>query len=456
MSDDPKKALKKFEEIAAACNRCGFCTSFCPTYLATGNELHSPRGRNQAFRAVVEGKATIAEVEESIDSCLLCGECTSVCFSEVPTAHLMTLARAYRNTLRPVAPAIDFLLRQLLPYPKRLTWALRGAFLGKRLGIAWLLRKTGVLKRFAPALHAGENLLATAPTKFLLDESVTRPFQERIRAQHGHKAALAQQRARKKNEPVSAAGLSTGAKIAFFPVCGSQYIRPSIGLATFDLLRRLKVDFILPDGFCCGLPAESLGVAERTLAFARQNIEALERGHFESIVIDDSSCAAHMKEYPRLLQQDAMWLKRAHDLSQKVRELSVFLLQRGLKDHLRLARWEGPVVAYHDPCKAQYAQRLVNPPRELLSSIPNLKMVTVPDADQCCGGGGTYSLTHPELSQEVLSAKVRSLVSTGAKVVVTSSASCLLQVAFGLRSVRSDIEVLHLSEFLLRALTQRR
>ena len=37
----------------AACNRCGFCTSYCPTYNASGNEAHSPRGRNQLVRAAM-------------------------------------------------------------------------------------------------------------------------------------------------------------------------------------------------------------------------------------------------------------------------------------------------------------------------------------------------------------------------------------------------------------------
>src|SRR5690242_15648202 len=101
MQNADKSEIKKFEETVAACNRCGFCTSYCPTYNATGNETFSPRGRNQMFRALIEGKIKdVGEAASSIDTCLLCGECTSVCFSEVPTAQLMVQARHYLNQTR--------------------------------------------------------------------------------------------------------------------------------------------------------------------------------------------------------------------------------------------------------------------------------------------------------------------------------------------------------------------
>src|SRR4051812_6890381 len=101
--DKAFEALKKYEDVAASCNRCGFCTSYCPTYLATGSETQSPRGRNQTFRALLEGKLkNPSEAVDSIDTCLLCGECTSVCFSEVPTAQLMLQARDYINKMNGV------------------------------------------------------------------------------------------------------------------------------------------------------------------------------------------------------------------------------------------------------------------------------------------------------------------------------------------------------------------
>jgi Fe-S oxidoreductase len=83
-------------------------------------------------------------------------------------------------------------------------------------------------------------------------------------------------------------------------------------------------------------------------------------------------------------------------------------------------------------------------------------MVTVADADQCCGGGGTYSFVHPEVSRDVLAAKIKNIVASGCKIVVTSSASCLIQLRAGLAQTKTNIEAMHLSTFLLRALEKRK
>jgi glycolate oxidase iron-sulfur subunit len=240
--------------------------------------------------------------------------------------------------------------------------------------------------------------------------------------------------------------------VAFFTACGSQYVRPETGLATARLMERLNVNFVVPQQVCCGLPAASYGVLESVKELARINIDRLEKGRYEAILVDDSSCGAHLKDYPMYFENDARMAKRAHELSQKVRDVATFLLQKGLKDHLAKSRWKGGPVAYHDPCKAQYAQKLTQAPRELLAAIPNLKLVAVPEADQCCGGAGTFAVVHPDLSRDIAEAKVRNVMASGASVLVTSSVSCLLQVAAGLRRAGSKIEVVHLTDFLARAL----
>lgn len=453
MDEQELAALMKYGEAAVACNRCGFCTSYCPTYNATGNEAHSPRGRNQLVRALVEGKITnTADLAESIDTCLLCGECTSVCFSEVPTAQLMMHARSYLKQTSGMPVFVELLFKHLLPYPNRLAWALKISFLGKKLGFSSLLRKTGLLDRVAPVLAAADQLMMDVPLKFLLDYKFARQFQERVLLETAQAKARKDQRSSQEEQ----APVYQRPKIAYMPVCGSQYLRPSIGLATLALFEKLKIDFSISETSCCGLPAASIGAAQPARELARGNIVRWEHGNYESIVIDDSSCAAHIYDLPKIFQDDPVWLKRAHDLSQKVRDLSTMFIQKGLKDHLKLARWTGGTVAYHDPCKAQYGLRLTRQPRELLSAIPNLKLVPVTDADQCCGGAGTYSFTHPEMSQAVLAAKVDHIEASGCSLVVTSSASCLTQLAFGLRRKNHNIQVLHLTEFLIRVLEERK
>ncbi len=441
--------LKKFEEMIAACNRCGFCTSYCPTYISTGSEAQSPRGRNQAFRALLEGKIKDpADIKDIVDTCLLCGECTSVCFSEVPTAQLMVHARHIINESVGVPKFLSFVLKKVLPSPRRLRFVLKVLFWGKRLGFAWVLVKTGLLKKISVQADAAAALVTAAPTKFLLDYSETKPYQEKVVSEKERDTFVARQKS-KTLAPFNPKGR---AKIAYMPVCGSQYIRPEIGLATLKLFQALNLDFTIPDLLCCGLPAASYGVNDQVKLMAKENIARLERSHFEAIISDDSSCTAHIKDYPKFFQDDPAWASRAATLASSVRELSSFFIQWGLLDKLKNASWSGGPVAYHDPCKAQYGQKVTQPPRTLLAAIRGIKIVDIMDADQCCGGGGTYSFVQPELSRDVLARKVTNVSKAGCKILVTSSSSCLIQLASGLHNKTPKIEILHLSEFLARAL----
>jgi len=448
--ETPLQELAKLSDAAAACNRCGFCTSFCPTYKATGNEIHSPRGRVQMARGIMEGKiADPLSAAESIDTCLLCGECTSVCFSEVPTATIMIAARNHLNRLGGVPPFLRFMLSRVLPYPGRMRMVLRVAFLGKRLGFAWLFRKTGLLGRI-PALAAADEQMPAAPLRFMTEREPAKSRTESAIL----KARMKASKPGKDGKP--SAPLGPLPTVAFFPACGEQYARPSTGLSTLRLLERLKIGVMIPDALCCGLPAASYGVLESVRAYARANIERLEKGKFEAIVIDDASCGAHMRDYPSYFDSDLVWEKRATDTVGKIRDINDFLLERGLKDVLSRAPWNGGPVAFHDPCKSQYGTKSTRPPRELLDAVPGLKLVPVADADQCCGGAGTFAVVHSEMSRQIVAAKAAHVRASGCKILVTSAASCLIQLAAGMRRTGSDAQVMHITEFLDRVLTSGR
>lgn len=437
--------LKNLENTLAACNRCGFCTSYCPTYQATGSESHSPRGRNQAFRALLDGTLTNpAEAKDIIDTCLLCGECTSVCFSEVPTAKLMVQARNMLNEKTGIPWGLKFIIQKILPRPTLLYWISKLALLGKKLKISFFLRKIGILQRVAPALANADSLLDSVSLEFGSDNKIVKKYLESTYANTVHDHFLAVQKAKKlreKSKPIAPA-LEWKAKLkperpklALIPVCGSQYLQSSIMVSTVKLLEKLKKDFIIPDAACCGLPAASYGMVEEVNKTSKKHEEKFKTGQYETLIADDSSCVAHYKES-----------------GIGVQELSQFFLNAGLTDLLKNKHWKGGLVAYHDPCKAQYGQNIVQPPRTLLNAIPGLGLIPISDADQCCGGGGTYSFVHPDISQEVLDSKIKNIIATKCEIVVTSSASCLTQLKFGLKKRHSRIEALHISEFLVRVL----
>jgi len=176
-------------------------------------------------------------------------------------------------------------------------------------------------------------------------------------------------------------------KAAYVSVCGSQYFRPSIGQATLKILKSLDLDFMITENICCGLPAASYGVMDSVKDMAKQNIKKFESGGFDLIIGDDSSCLAHFKEYPKILEADPEWRKRAQAFSLKVRDLSSYLVQVKFSGKCAGQKWNRGPVAYHDPCKAQYSQKQTEAPRALLRAVQGLEVIPVPDADQCCGGG---------------------------------------------------------------------
>src|SRR5437762_4790694 len=81
-------------DAASQCSRCGYCEQACPTYVATGRESQSARGRNQLVRLMLEGKLKDpAAAEEALSTCLLCGACASACYAHVPTADIVLEGR---------------------------------------------------------------------------------------------------------------------------------------------------------------------------------------------------------------------------------------------------------------------------------------------------------------------------------------------------------------------------
>jgi glycolate oxidase iron-sulfur subunit len=396
------------------CNRCGFCTSFCPTYLATGDEGLSPRGRNQTWRAVLEGRLDPLVAKRSFDTCLLCGICTSVCFAQVPTARLMSHAREkVRETQRAAGP-MRFFLRHILPRPALFEAILKILFVGKKIGISRLLNRWGVLRKISPRLEAMEDVVERAPQKFLRD---LLPSAEK------------------------------DVEVVHFLSCGPNCLTPEVGLATAHILKVQGVRAGAAKTVCCGLPGQSFGDLEAARILARKNIVVLEEYPHATILIDDSSCAATVKEWPHFFVDDPLWRTRAEAVSRRAKDVLEWLTLHPLS--LSAPDLE-PTVTYHDACKARYAQGLVNEPRRLLAGVQGIDYRELSEADQCCGGGGTYQFMQPEISQSVGQRKVENISATGASLVLTSSVSCLLQLRGAVRKAKSKVLALHIVEYVAK------
>jgi glycolate oxidase iron-sulfur subunit len=245
--------------------------------------------------------------------------------------------------------------------------------------------------------------------------------------------------------------LPTGAsraRVGLLEGCVAAQLLPETNRATCRVLNRHGATVVCPRGRpCCGALALHFGDPRGAMRQAISTIKAFEREKVTAVVVNSAGCGSAMKEYGRLLA-GTKHAARAHAFSQRVVDISEYLVQVGIvppRHPLDLR------VAYDDPCHLLHAQRVSQPPRQLLAAIPGLKLVTHDGAETCCGAAGIYNVLQPRLSQEVLAPKIAALERAAPSVVATGNPGCVLQLRSGLERAGLAIEVVHPVELLDRA-----
>lgn len=237
--------------------------------------------------------------------------------------------------------------------------------------------------------------------------------------------------------------------IQLFATCLVDTFYPEVGEAIVELLSRLGVTVDFPRGqTCCGQPAFNAGLREDARQVTEHMIEV-----FESVpddIVSPSGSCVHMirVNYPELFADDPAWLARARSLAARTFEFSEYLVDRlGVTDVG--ARWDG-TLAYHPSCHLSRGLGIDRQPRALLSAVKGAQIVELPHADECCGFGGIFSVTHPEVSKEMLMKKIENLDASGSPVLVIPDAGCLMHIAGGLHRQGKSQRAVHLAEVLAR------
>lgn len=432
-------------DAIAKCNKCGFCHVACPIFRATGHESGVARGRLALLRGIIEKRVEWnEELEDPLFTCLGCGACTTNCFGKVPTADLILNARSeyFENVGK--KPAHRLLFEHLLPYPKRLHLAARAAALGKNSGASKLANALGLLRIFGRDLPKAEGIVEKLPLESF----------------------------RGKIKPKTYEGAGDQLKIGYFVGCGVDVIQVKAGKATFEELKKVGKTVTVLNNCCCGLPPWSYGDVENTKKLALKNLKIFAEADLDVIVTDCSSCASFLKEYTKIFQDDPENLALAEKTVPLFQDVVEFLYTRGEKkaesgqaagdqvgayydphgaggeqQQTAAGRSDKPVVVtYHDPCHAVRGQGIKDESREILKGLPGVEFREMAEADWCCGGAGSYALTHYDLSQKVLDRKMKNLKATDADILVTSCPACMIQLAFGIRRHGLKTKVFHISE----------
>jgi len=411
-------------DAVSQCNRCGYCETVCPTYMMTGRETISARGRNQFLRCLIEGRSRdIASAKESFSTCLLCGACSSVCYAKVPTPDLVLEGRrsgaGYGRGFA-ARLAVDLLLNKRPVFEL----ALKAGYLMKRLGLAALAGRLGLYDFIGmPALAGAQGALDRAPLRFLKDI-------------FGRDASL---------KPEGKKEISW----AYFAPCGPNYVFTEVGLSTVALLKRFMGEGVFSNNFCCGLLAYNYGRVTEAREFAKKNILRFEElksafGDF-SLVGDCSSCVAFMKSYEQLFTDDKLWRPRAKAFADAVKDVLEILPAEKIKGR---SPEEGERVTYHDSCRACHGQGIRSEPREVLKKLAGAAFGELPESEWCCGGAGAYAFTQADLSEKISDRKIRNIASTRAKTVLVGATSCLLQINAGLKEKYPSAKAVHYSVYI--------
>lgn len=420
------------QELLDACIHCGLCLPACPTYLATGRETESPRGRIYLINQWQQsGRAPQSRMVEHIDSCLGCLGCQTACPSGVQYEKILDQARPGLTKTKPMwkRQISRFLFAKVLPDYN-------------------LLRRLSRLLRIWQHLKGRAFLEVLAKIKF--------PFAGKVAVLEAFLPPVPQ------FQPLPKQSWNVGkkeGKVQFFSGCVMDALYGPANHAAVRLIRAQGQVVEVAEQTCCGALAYHAGEVDIAKQLAKGNIAAFTDKE-GPIVVASAGCGAILKEYDQLLAKESDWQQKAKQFVSRVQDISEFLSEHVFPEHVRRrARVAAPKVAYHAACHLAHAQHVRRPPEKLLNQLlddvkeasgkPSFALVPLIDAEHCCGSAGIFNILHPELSLAVLKAKMARIKESGADLVVTGNPGCLMQLAAGARQTPGKpIQVMHLVELL--------
>jgi L-lactate dehydrogenase complex protein LldE len=237
------------------------------------------------------------------------------------------------------------------------------------------------------------------------------------------------------------------AKAQLFITCLVDTFYPETGQAIVDILRRLGVSLEFPPAqTCCGQPGYNAGLRRSARPLAQHIIKVFE-GTPGPVIIPSGSCAVMVKHgYPELFAEDPIWLQKAQALAARSFEFTEFIVDVLGVTELG-ARWQGK-LAYHASCHPTRHLGLARQALLLLGAVEGAEIVPLPEAEDCCGFGGVFSVKHPELSAEMLKRKIGNLQLSSAPTLVVTEAGCRMHIAGGLSRQKMPQRVVHIAEVL--------
>lgn len=407
---DPK--IREADTILRKCVHCGFCTATCPTFVMTGDERDSPRGRIWMLREVLESPETVsADTSYHIDRCLGCLSCMTTCPSGVDYGHLVDIGREKLDELVPRS-FFDKMMRWMLA--KTIPFAARFHVL------MWLAKLARPIAAILPVQIRAA--LKKLPAKV--------PPLDKIGA---------------RTEVFAATG-KTIKRVALLAGCAQRALDPDINASTIRVLNRLGVEVVVRrEAHCCGAlahhigqPAEAHSAVRAALLAWREEISA--KG-LDAIVVNASGCGTMVKDYGHMLGDDAELAGIAAAVSEMTMDISQLLAEIGIEGIIEPSKDGRGEIAYHSACSLQHGQKIHDLPQRLLT-VAGFSVKQPLNPHLCCGSAGVYNILQPEMANGLRERKLETLQKTGAIAVAAGNIGCISQLHSG------DLPVRHTVQFI--------
>lgn len=381
------------------CVHCGFCLATCPTYLMSGDERSSPRGRIYLIKELLEtGQQPSNETLHHLDTCLSCLGCMTTCPSNVNYRHLIDHARSELE-FRVRRPLGDRLLRRLLslilPYPRRFRLAVT-------LGLIAAPLRPMFPRRLAQMLRLLRRPQGTSDTRRDAMPEITRTM-------------------------------------GLIPGCVQQVLAPEIDAATVRVLERLGVDVsVQQDAGCCGALDHHMGRSGTAAQHMRRHVTAWSAAETDQILATASGCGSMLKDFGAILANTDL-AEAAANVSSRAADITEVLVELGYQGE---APEQSLRIAYHGACSLEHGQGVRDAPRGLLKAA-GFQVMEVPDGHLCCGSAGSYNVLNPVEADRLLANKATNIATVAPDIIATGNIGCLMQLRSG-----TVIPVVHTIELL--------
>ncbi len=397
------------------CVKCAACQFQCPTYESSYSETQNARGKIRLAQGAMEGKLELSpRLSYEFFHCLSCLNCADVCPPSVDTLKIFSAMRAEIVAEKGMGALEKIFYKQILPYPNRLNIIAKLAGLGGAI----YLHAPDFLSRYFPYTGSG--------SRKGLPQFMGRNLRSIL------------------PQVSPAVGASDGKKgrAVYFSGCMTDLAFQETGVKVVEQLNAMGMEVLFPkDQLCCGAPAYFAGDFETARRIAIRNTQVLSEVEADAIVYSCGTCGSVLNHAYRQLLPEHDGVKTN---AGKLREFSQLMAEsQATQKNIKGKKLR---VTYHDPCHLRRGMGVNVEPREILKGLPQVEYVEMENADSCCGGAGTFTLSYYEDAKQYGQAKAGAIIASGADIVATACPSCQIQLVDALKQSDSNIRVMSVAE----------